>query len=520
MFGADPTVVGRTLMFGTTSVEVVGVMPEGFNFPGDDVQMWSPWGWAEADRDEVWFRRAHFVRPIARLADGITPAAADAEFQLEVTRLQGAYPETNRVMGAGMMPLRSFLVRDARTPVLVLVGAVALLLLLACVNVANLALVRGSQRVREVALRHALGAGRARIAALLATESLLLAAAGGTLGLLLGLAGLRAVQSLTRVGIAGATNVALDYRVLLFTAVITALSGLLFALAPMLSATRANVSAQLKDGDRGGAGTRSGSRATGALVAAEVALAVLLAAGAGLMVRTSWHLRHIDPGFETDGALAVQFTVPSVRYPNRDGVLAFYDGLLESLEARPGIERAGSVAQLPLSAASWSSQFQAEGWPESRVGLNVVHRRADAGYFDALEIPLVGGRMFGPEDRAGSPLVVLINETFAREHFPGEDPIGQRIAYDRVANANSIWYEIVGNRQLVDLAMLQQDLAFRRNEHRRVVNPFAIALDQSGHNVDARPLRGLDEDVAVRPRQRLREFPRTGECPAQVEAFG
>jgi putative ABC transport system permease protein len=252
------------------------------------------------------------------------------------------------------------------------------------------------------------------------------------------------VQSLTRVGIAGATNVALDYRVLLFTAVITALSGLLFALAPMLSATRANVSAQLKDGDRGGARTRSGSRATGALVAAEVALAVLLAAGAGLMVRTSWHLRHIDPGFETDGALAVQFTVPSVRYPNRDGVLAFYDGLLESLEARPGIERAGSVAQLPLSAASWSSQFQAEGWPESRVGLNVVHRRADAGYFDALEIPLVAGRMFGPEDRAGSPLVVLINETFAREHFPGEDPIGQRIAYDRVANANSIWYEIVG----------------------------------------------------------------------------
>jgi len=165
------------------------------------------------------------------------------------------------------------------------------------------------------------------------------------------------------------------------------------------------------------------------------------------MVRTFWLLRAVDPGFRTEGVVAVQFGIPSARYPNRDQVLAFQDDFERHLEARPGIVRVGMVGQLPLNGTSWSSQFQAEGWPPERVGFEILHRRADAGYFESLDIPLLRGRMFGPNDGADAPLVVLVNQTFAREHFPGENPIGQKIAYDRTAAANpdqSNWYEIVG----------------------------------------------------------------------------
>jgi putative ABC transport system permease protein len=161
-------------------------------------------------------------------------------------------------------------------------------------------------------------------------------------------------------------------------------------------------------------------------------------------VRTYWNVRHADPGFQSQGVLAVRFNVPAARYASRSDVISFYDRFIESLEGRPGIERAGLVGALPLSGPSWSSQFQAEGWPAERVGLEILHRRADRGYFEALGIPLVRGRLFGPDDRADSPFVVVINETFAREHFPGEDPIGQRIAYNRAPTPNSTWYEIVG----------------------------------------------------------------------------
>ena len=162
------------------------------------------------------------------------------------------------------------------------------------------------------------------------------------------------------------------------------------------------------------------------------------------MIRSYWLLRQVDPGFTTEGVLAIQFGIPSARYEDRDQVLAFWDEFTQALEGRGGVHRAGLVQQLPLAGTSWSSQFQAEGWPPERIGLNVVHRRATRGYFEALDIPLVRGRMFEPNDRPDGPLVVVINETLAQEHFPAEDPIGQKIAYDRAATEESVWYEIVG----------------------------------------------------------------------------
>jgi putative ABC transport system permease protein len=443
-FGGDPTVIDRTYEFGANQARVIGVMPRGFSYPTTGTQLWYPWGWAHDNREAVWFRRAHFVRAIARLATDITHAEADAQLQVVVRRLQVDYPGTNNVMGAGMMPLRDFLIRDVRRPLLILLGAVGLLLLLACANVANLTLARGATRGRELALRHALGASRRRVAGLLLTESLLLALIGGAAGIGISIVAVRAMSALTPLGIDGATSVALDVRVILFTVAVTIACGIVFGLAPALRRTADRLRGVLMEGGTGASAGRGSIRTASVLIVAEVALALLLVTGAGLMTRSFLLMREVDPGFRTEGVLAVQFTVPSARYQNRDDVLGFQDRVVEALEARAGIERAGYVAQLPLTETSWSSQFQAAGWPPERVGFEIVHRRADVGYFDALGIPLIRGRLFEPRDGADAPRVVVINEAFAREHFPGEDPIGQRIAYDRAAGPESTWHEIIG----------------------------------------------------------------------------
>jgi putative ABC transport system permease protein len=442
-FGADPDVVGRTLDLEGSAVQIVGVTQKGFGFPSSDIDLWTPYAWEPAFREAVWFRRAHFVRPVARLAPGVSLEAADAEFQAVVTALQGEYPETNRVMGATLVPVREYLVGDIRMHLRLLLGAGALLLLLACINVSNLSLVRGGERKREVALRYALGARQSRVAMLVLHESLLIALLAGAAGLGLGWLGVRGIGRLTELGIEGATSAALDHRVVLFALAATAFSGVAVGLLPTLRAARGDVPEDLRDGGRGG--TSGGRhRAAGLLVASEVALALLLVAGAGLMARTLWALRDVDPGFNARGVLAVQVNVPSNRYPDRGDVMAFWDELLESLEGRRGIRSAGTVGQLPLNGTSWSSQLKAQGWGPEREALEVIHRRADEGYFQTLDIPLIQGRMFGPQDRADSPPVIVVNETFARQHFAGEDPIGQRVTYDRVPDESSTWREIVG----------------------------------------------------------------------------
>ena len=445
-FGADPDVIGRRIPLGgaAESHEIVGVMPRSFGFPSDRTELWYSYRWSPEAMGQVSFRRAHFVRPVARLVDGVSLEEADAQLQAVVSSLQDEYPETNRVMGAGMTPIRDFLVRGIRAPLGILLGAVSILLLLACANVANLMLVRANDRTREIALRHALGGGRGRVARQLLSESLLVGLMGGVIGLGMGWIGVRAMASMTRLGIEGTTELALDARVVGFTLAVAILSGLLFGTVPALRATSGDIADGFRDRGRGQSRGPGGGRVVGLLVAAELALALLLVVGAGLMIRSGMLLREVDPGFRVDGALAVELSIPSARYPERDQVLGFWDELERRLEGRPGIERAGMVGQLPLAGTSWSSQFQAEGWPPDRYGTEIVHRRADRGYFEALDIPLVRGRLFEETDGPETPLVVVINETFARQYFPDEDPIGRRIAYDRDADESSIWYEIVG----------------------------------------------------------------------------
>lgn len=447
LFGADPEAVGATLPINGRTAVVLGVMPEGFGYPSPETDLWSTFGWERSTRDATWFRRAHWLRPVARLAPGATVEEADAQLQVVVERLQEAYPETNRVMGAGLMPLRAFLIRDVRRSLTILLGAVGLLLVLASINVANLVLVRAADRAREVAVRYAMGAGRRSVLRLFLSESVLLALGGAALGLALGWVGLRWIGRLSPLGIQGATGAVLDHRVVLFAGASAALSLLVFGLAPALRSLGGGLEEALREGGRAGSPGRTALRGVRGLVVAEVALALVLVVAAGLMVRSFTLLRSVDPGFTAEGTLAVTFSIPEARYSARDDVLAFYDRFLESVEARPGIERAGLVQALPLAGWSWTSQFQAEGWPPERVGHEVIHRRADRGYFEALEIPLVRGRFPGPDDRADDPWVVVVNEAFAREHFPGEDPIGQRIAFDRAAAADPDdhrWLEVVG----------------------------------------------------------------------------
>jgi predicted permease len=443
-FGADPGVVGRTIHLGSTRERVVGVMPAGFHFPDDRTQFWTSVGWEKSNRQAVWFRRAHFVRGVARIKPGFTLKETNAGFQVVVKRLQKDFPGTNKVMGAGMMPLRSFLIRDIHEPLLILLGAVGLLLLLACTNVANLMFVRASERAREVGVRIALGAGRSRVVRQVLTESLLLSLGGGAMGLGLGWMGVKALSVQQRIGVPGATGLALDGRVVLFTLGVTVLSALLFGTAPAIRAANGAVQEALREGGRTGSSGRGVLRTVGGLVVVEVTLALMLVAGGGLMIRSFWLLRSVDPGFRMDNVLAVQFGLPSSRYPGRDQVLGFQDDFERRLEGRPGIEKVGRIGQLPLNGASWSSQLQVEGWPADKVGFEILHRRADQGYFEALQIPLLKGRMFNAGDGPGTERVVLVNETFARKYFPDGDPIGKRITYDRVATAKSIWHTIVG----------------------------------------------------------------------------
>jgi predicted permease len=445
-FGGDPGIVGSLVPLGGAAqpVEIVGVMPAGFTFPDDETALWYTYGWAPSNREEVWFRRAHSGRAVARLESGVSLEEADAQLQVVVRRLQQEYPATNAVMGAGLMPVRDFEIRGVRTPLLVLLGAVAILLFLACANVANLMLVRADGRSREVALRHALGAGRSRVVRQFLTESVLLGCSGGVLGLAMGWLGVQGMARMTRLGIDGATQIALDARVVGFTLLVAIASGVLFGIPPAVRGGRGNLQGALREGGHGHSVGRKALRLTGLLVSIEVALALVLVVGAGLMVRSAWTLRQVDPGFHVDGVVAVRLSIPTARYPGRSEVLEFWDRVTEALEARPGIVRAGTVANLPLAGASWSSSFQAEGWPPDRVGFEILHRRADRGYFEALDIPLLRGRLFESTDGPDDQLVVVINETLAREHFPNEDPVGQRIAYDRAPTAESIWYEIIG----------------------------------------------------------------------------
>jgi putative ABC transport system permease protein len=443
-FGARREIVGQRIELGGRLVEVVGVMPQGFAFPGEDVDLWRPTAWTPAAQGNASFRRAHWMRAIARLKPDASHEQAIIQLEDAATRLQQEHPVLNKGMGAGLTPLHEFLVGDTRRPLLILLGAVALLLLIACANVGNLLLVQASGRQRETAVRVALGASRLRLVRQALTESLVLSTIGGVAGIALGWWGTRAFTALQPAGMLRVSTFGVDWTVLAYVFAITAASGLLFGIAPALWTSRRRPADALREGGRSGSDGRRMRQWGDGLVVAEVAIAVLLTVGAGLFVRSFQQLRRIDPGFQPRGVVAIPVTIPGSRYDTVDEITAFHSDLIARVRALPGVEHAAVARSLPLTRPSWSSDFIAAGRPAGDFATEVLHREISPEYFATMRVPVIRGRGFTAEDRETAPNVVVINEALARAYFPRQDPIGQRIAFDRAPDSASVWRTIVG----------------------------------------------------------------------------
>jgi putative ABC transport system permease protein len=426
-FGGDPAAVGRALPVGGRPANIVGVMPSGFAFPpgAEPAELWAPMSFNETYIAE---RNMHNLGVVGRLAAGATVEQARAEMEAVAARLAEQYPASNGGWGARVVPLQEHLVGNVRPALLMLLGAVAFVLLIACANVANLLLARASSRRKEMAVRAALGAGRWRVARGLLVESVMLALAAGALGLLLAFWGTDLLVALGPGDLPRIGEVALDERVLLFTLAVSLLTGVGFGLAPAAQASRADLVDALKEGGSNPS-ARPGGRLRGALVVSEIALALVLLVGAGLLVRSFARLLEVDPGFRPEGVVTMQLQLSDASYAENHQVVSFYDRLLERARGLPGVVEAGLVTTVPLGKGAMALTYDVEGRPPAPPNerTSASFDVASPGYFRAMNIPLVRGRTFTDADREGSPAVVIVSETMARRAWPGEDPLGKRI---------------------------------------------------------------------------------------------
>ncbi|MEZ4455721.1 MAG: ABC transporter permease [Gemmatimonadales bacterium] len=442
-FGADPAIVGRSVTLDGVPVRIVGVLPRSFVLPGLDPDLWRPVAMQPENRTQVSFRRAHFVRVIARLKPGVTLAEADAQFQVVVKRLQRDYPETNRHMGAGMTPLKEFLVGGTRLPLLVLLGAVGVFLLIACANVANLLLIRAAGRQRETAVRLALGAGRGRLFRQSLTESLLLGGAAGLVGLGLGALGIRVLRALEP-GFLPTNDFRISWPVVAYAAVAALAAAAAFGTLPLLWQQARSPGDALRTESRATSETRASRRTGEWLLVGQVALVLALTLGAGLLVRSYLLLVGVDPGFDGRGVLVTNIALPGTRYDNSAKVVAFFDRLGEEVGALPGVTAVASGSKVPLGPPAWTSEFAIAGAAELPPGTEIIHREVRGDYLGALRVPLVAGRMIAATDGPDDPGVIVVNQAFVRAFFPGEDPIGRAVTFDRVPDSASYWRTIVG----------------------------------------------------------------------------
>ena len=424
-FAASRDVIGHNITMDSQNYLVAGIMPESFRFP-EFAQMWTPMGWTDKERA---VRGEHHSVVIARLKPGVDVKQAQAEMDTISRRLEQLYPADDKGWGARVVPLHQDLVRDVRPALLVLLGAVAFVLLIACANVANLALARTFNRQKEVAIRTALGASSARLLSQILTESVLLAIIGGALGLIAGPFGQHLILSFLGNQMPGVVTVHLDLKVLAFTAFISVLTGILAGLLPAIRLAKSDVSQALKQG-LGRTDVSSGSHATRrVLVVAEVALSLVLLVGAGLMIRSFQQLQSVAPGFDSQGVLTMTPAVARAKFSQPAQEISFFDQVLQRVRALPGVESAGLVDDIPLDQSGSHQPIAIEGQPEVAMAdqPEVDVRLISPGYFKALHIPLLRGRDFSDQDVNGRPATILISESMAQRFWPGEDPIGKRL---------------------------------------------------------------------------------------------
>ncbi len=440
-FGADVKIIGQPISLNGESFTVVGVMPPQFKFPRNEVELWVPIAFTS---EEAASRRRHYLQVIARMKPGITLQQAQAEMKAIAARLQQQYPD-NADLGAAVTSLHEHVAGDIKPALLVLLGAVGFVLLVACANVANLLLARAAGRQKEISIRVALGASRLRLIRQFLTESILLAVLGGGVGLLLSVWGVNMLKAFIPESISQARAITIDAKVLLFTLLVSLLTGLIFGLAPTTQASKFNLNETLKEGGRDSAAGSRGNRIRGLLVITEVAVSLILLIGAGLLINSFMRLRNVDPGFRADNLLTMQVVLPEPKYSEPARRSAFYTELLGRLESLPGVKSAAVTTNLPLYRQGNSIGITIEGRPApppSQVPI-VVTRVISPHYFRTMGIQLVQGREFNEHDRAGSGEVVVISETMARRFWPGEDPLGKRLAAGRPESPDD-WITVVG----------------------------------------------------------------------------
>ena len=442
-FGGDPAIVGKTIIVNRLPLTIVGVMPNTLSYPVPG-EIYAPLTITPALASN---RQTHDSYVIGRLKPGVSVQSAQADIDNLTARLEQQYPETNTDVGATVFPIIADTVRKYDTGVWVAMLAVTFVLLIACANVANLMLARASGRQREIALRAALGATRWRIVRQLLTESVIVALLGGLLGVLVAVWGLDALRAANPGDAArfapGWSQLGINFPVLAFTIALSVLSGLVFGLAPALQVSRPDLNESLKEGSRQSSGRSHGLRSS--LVVFEIALSLVLLVCAGLFFRSFLTLFKTDPGFDPDHVLTMNLILPRAKYKEEAQGAAFYKELVQRVKAIPGVESAAAVNFLPLGGSNASEDYLIEGEPAPAPGHENEgrYRVCTAAYFSTMRIPIVKGRAFTEQDKAGATPVVIVNETLARKHWPGQDPLGKRIRFDYPIE-KAPWMEIVG----------------------------------------------------------------------------
>ena len=433
-FGGDPKILGQQVTLSARSHTVIGVMPPDWKFPIEDehIDYVVPLQYLTAATLNN--RGAHFLSVVGRLKPGVEKKQAEAELSAIAGRLSKQYPDTNlNFTGIAVVTLHSDVVGEVRPALIVLLGAVALVLLIACANVANLLLARAASRSREIAIRTALGAGRSRIIRQLLCESLLLALMGGIAGLLLASWGVDLLGAAGQQGLPHLGKIKVNFAVGAFTFALAIGSTIIFGLIPALQVSRPSVNESLQQGAKGSTGGLHTNRLRAFLVVSQVSLSLLLLAGAGLLIKSFFNLRATNPGFDPQRLMTLQITLPRVRYPELDRQIRTHDAIMEKISAIPGVESAGAVNPLPLNGNMTNLSFMVSGAAPlprgNHPGASYLIVKPD--YFQAMKIPLLQGRAFNRTDTKDSPLVVMINEAFVRKHFSDRNPIGQQVMIDR-----------------------------------------------------------------------------------------
>jgi putative ABC transport system permease protein len=441
-FNRDPSIINHNIALNGESFTVVGVMPRGFFFPARETELWVPWA---MEPDQASGRGDHYLGIVARLKPGVSIERANADLAAIGQRLQVEYPRTNEGLGFIARSLHRDYVGDLRLPMLILFGAVGLVLLIACANVANLLLAQATTRRKEIAIRIALGARRWTIVRQMLVESLMLASGGGLLGVMGAFWGVEALTKFLPESLSKLQGVNIDARVLLFTLGVSVLTAIVFGGLPALLASRTTPGATLSDVSRDMAGGTSGRHVRRLLVVSEVALAVVLLVSAGLLIRSFQLLRQVEPGFNPENALTMRMVLPFPKYAKKETRSAFYDEVLRQVKETPGVEAAGMITFMPLSFSGMNFSFSVEGRaaPSDMNLPFALFRVVSPDYFRAMGIPLLRGRYFEARDSADTAPVTLINRRLAEQYWPGEDAVGKRLKVGPADSPNS-WLTVVG----------------------------------------------------------------------------